>query len=161
MSSGFLVSLAAVVIVALGGRLTLPAVPLGRLARAVTALDASVVGVGLLGLGFHCGAMFFRSMAERLPGAEPSIRQIDALGHASVAWYVVPAVLTVLGLRHQHPIAPAGVGLALGGVGITMYGGSSLQTHLTAIFISVVVLASVLALLVLPPWRRRSTFLAP
>ena len=102
--------------------------------------------------------MFFRSMAERLPGAEPSIRQIDALGHASVVWYVVPAVLTVLGLRHQHPIAPAGVDLALGGVGITMYGGSSLQTHLTAIFISVVVLASILALLVLPPWRRRSTF---
>ncbi len=117
-------SQAAVVIVAFGSRLTFPAVPLGRLARAITALDAGVVGVGLLGLGFHCGAMFFRSMAERLPGAESSIRQIDALGHASVAWYVAPAVLTVLGLRHQHPIAPVGVGLALGGVGITMYGGA-------------------------------------
>lgn len=161
MSSGFLVSLAAVVIVALGTRLTLPAVPPSRLARAITAADAVVVGVGLLGLAFHCGAMFFRSMAERLPGAGPAIRQIDALGHASVVWYVVPAVLTVVGLRRQHPIALAGVAFALAGVGITMYDGSSLQTHLTAIFISVVVLASVLALLVLPPWRRRSTFSAP
>ncbi len=160
MSSGFLVSLAAVVIVALGGRLTLPAVPL-RLARAITALDAGVVGVDLLGLGFHCGAMFFRSMAERLPGADSSIRQIDALGHASVVWYVVPAALTVLGLRRQHPIALAGVALALAAVGITMYDGSSLQTHLTAIFISVVVIASVLAMLVLPPWRRRSPSPAP
>ena len=161
MSSGFLVSVAAVVVVALGSRLTLAAVPLIRLARAITALDAGVVGVGLLGLGFHCGAMFFRSMAERLPGAEPTIRQIDALGHASVAWYVGPAVLTVLGLRHQHPIEPAGVGLSLASVGITMYDGSTLQTHLTAIFISVVVLASVLALLVRPPSRRRSTLPAP
>ncbi len=161
MSSGFLVSLAAVVVIALGTRLTFPAVPPGRLARAITAADAVVVGVGLLGLALHCGAMFFRSSTERLPGAGPAIRQIDALGHASVAWYVVPAVLTLVGLRRQHPIALAGVALALAGVGITMYDGSSLQTHLTAIFISVVVVASVLAMLVLPPWRRRSTSPAP
>lgn len=35
-----------------------------------------------------------------------------------------------------------------------MYDGGSLQVHLTAIFVSVVVLAGVVAILVLPPWQR-------
>jgi hypothetical protein len=92
-------------------------------------------------------------------------QRINALGTASIIRYAVPATLVVLGLRRQHPAALAAVALALTAVGITMYDGGSLSTHLTAIFVSVVVLTTVASTLVLlrggalPPSARRLMFL--
>jgi len=154
VSFGFLIGLAAVVAVVLGARFVFAALPLRRVAVQVTITDAMLAGVGVLGLAFHCGAMFSRSAVEWLPGAGAVIREIGALGSASILWYLVPALLVLLGLRRQHPVALAVVALALAAVGITMYDGGSLQVHLTAIFITVVILAAVATMLMLPPsWR--------
>lgn len=152
MSIGFLTSLAVVVVVVVGTRFAFDALPLRR-AVPVTVTDAAVAGVGVVGLAFHCGAMFFRSLVEAWPGAATVISEIDALGTVSVIWYVVAAVLVLLGLRRQYPVPLAVAAVALIAVGVTMYDGGSLHAHLTAIFISVVVLAGVAATLVLPPWR--------
>lgn len=155
VSSSFVASLAALVVIAIGARFLLAPLPLRRVAMRVTPTDAILAGVGMVGLVFHCAAMFFRGLVEPLPGLDTAIADIRALGIASVIWYVTPAVLVLLGLRRQHPIALAVLALALAAVGFTMYNGGALQPHLTAIFVFVVILSSIAATLVLPPWRRR------
>jgi len=152
VSTSYLVGLLTAVAVVFGARLVLAALPVRRFAMPVTVTDASLFGVGVAGLALHCGAMFFSGWVEPLP--EAVISDIRALGTASIIWYVVPAVLVILGLRRQHPVTLAMIALALVAVGITMYDGSSLQVHLTVIFVSVVLLAGVVAMLVLPPWQR-------
>lgn len=154
MSAAFVVSVAAVVAVILGSRFLLTALPLAHIALPISIADAVLAGVGVLGLAFHCGAMFSRSLVAWLPGTGPAIHEIGALGTASVIWYLVPALAVLLGLRRQHPLAVVVVALALAAVGITMYDGGSLQAHLTAIFVAVVILAGVATTLLLPPWRR-------
>ena len=62
-----------------------------------------------------------------------------------MVWYVVPALLVVTGLRRLPSLALAGVVVALLAIGVTMYNGGPLDTHLIAIFSGVVVLAAVLA----------------
>lgn len=153
MSSTFLLSLAAVVAAIVGARSLFGALPLRRVAVALRVTDAGLVGVGLVGLAFHCGAMFFRSTVQPLPGADTVISQIDALKTVSMIWFAVPAALLPLGLRRQHPIALIVVTLALVAVGVTMYDAGPLSMHLTAIFIAVVVLAGVAAAMILPPRR--------
>jgi hypothetical protein len=98
--------------------------------------------------------MFFPQLVDPLPGLDAAASDIRALGTASIVWYAVPAVLVLLGLRHQHVIGQVAVAIALAAVGITMYNGGSLQAHLAAIFVSVLVLAGVTAALLLPPWQR-------
>lgn len=154
MSTAFLVSLAAVVAVLLALRLRLTALPLRRAAVRVTLLDAALLVVGATGLTFHCLAMFFRAVVEPLPGAEGAIADIRALGTASLVWYVVPAVLVLLGFRRQHPLAVTGLALSLVAVAVTMFVAGSLQVHLATIFASVVVSALIASTLVLPPWRQ-------
>lgn len=117
--------------------------------------QALLGGVGLAGLAFHCGAMFFRRTVALLPGSVAVIGDIRALGTLSILWYVVPALLVVMALRSQHPAAVAVVVLALTAVAVTMYDGGSLQVHLAAIFTSVLVMAIVVAALVLPPGLAR------
>ena len=163
MSPVFLLSLAAVVAVLLGARVLLPALPIRGRARRLSQVDAVLAGAGLAGLAFHCLAMFFRRTVEWVPGADAVTADIRSLGTASIIWYVVPAVLVLVGLRHQHPGALAVVAVALTAVGVTMYDGGPLQTHLGAIFGTVLVFALVSATVVLPPWgpepqptRRRS-----
>lgn len=118
----------------------------------MSAAQAALVGVGLAGLAFHCGAMFFRRIVALLPGSDAVSGDIRALGTLSIVWYVVPALLVVLGLRRQHPAAVGVVALALTWVGVTMYdSGPLLQVHLTAIFLAVLVIATVVAALVIPP----------
>ncbi len=159
MSTGFLGSLIAVVALLFGTRFLFAALPLRQLAVPVTITDAVLAGGGVLGLAFHCGAMFSQSLVEWLPGTGSVIREIGDLGTASILWYVAPALLVLLGLRRQNPAALAVVTLALVAVGITMYDGGSLAAHLTAIFVTVAILAAVAATLVLPP-RRRSPAVA-
>ncbi len=150
MSTAFSVALA-VSVAALGGaRLLVPGLPLGAAVRLRPA-DVAMIAVGLVVLAFHCAAMFFTDLARSLPGTDAAIDAINALGTASVVWYVVPALLVVTGLRRLPPLALAGVVVALLAIGVTMYNGGPLDTHLIAIFAGVVVLAAVLAGLVRVP----------
>jgi len=156
VSAPYVVALSIVVGVVLASRLLSSALPLPRLARPLTALDTLLLAIGLAGLTFHCGSMFFRSIVEALPGTTRAINDINAMGMASKIGYSIPAALVVLGFRHQHPAAVALVAAALTAVGITMYDNGALATHLTAIFIAVVLIAGVVSLLTRPPVLRPS-----
>ena len=137
----------------LAARFVMSPLPLRRIAVRVAVVDAAMIGAGVAGLVFHCGAMFFRRTTERLPGAHVAIGAINAMGTASRVWFIVPALLVVIGLRRQYPGGVLVVAAALAAVGVTMYDHGSLRTHLTAIFVAVVVLATVVSVLVVPPWR--------
>jgi len=151
MSAPFVVALSITVGVVLASRLLFPALPVPRLARPLTVLDSLLLGIGLAGLTFHCGSMFYTSIVQALPGTAKAIDAINAMGTASKIGYSVPAALVVIGFRHQHPAAVTLVAAALTAVGITMYDGGTLATHLTAIFIAVVLIAAVVSLLAVPP----------
>jgi hypothetical protein len=150
VSAPYVVSLSLVVAVVLGSRLFVSGLPLRRHARPLAVVDGLLLLVGLAGLGFHCGSMFFRSVVEAVPGTTRAINDIDAMGTASKVGYAIPAVLVVLGLRQQHPAAVTVVAAALAAVGITMYDDGTLATHLTAIFVAVVAIAGVVSLLAVP-----------
>ncbi len=151
MSTSFVLSLIAVVALAMCARLVLGGLPLGNLAERLSVGDAVISGIGLLGLAFHCGAMFFTGLVKAIPGAPGPVEAINALGTASIVWYLVPAVLMLAGLRRLHWSGVVAVSLALIAVGVTMYNGGALDVHLATIFAAVVVLALVAATLVLPP----------
>jgi hypothetical protein len=153
VSTGFLIGMTVAVAVLLGARLFLAVLPLRTLATPVSVTETILALAGLLGLVFHCGAMFFPALFDRIPLALTAIRQINQLGTVSIAWYVVAAALVLAGLRRQHPVAVVIVALALAAVGITMYDGGPLRAHLVAIYAAVVVLAGCGAFLILPPWR--------
>ena len=154
MSTTFLLTLGAAVALLLGLRLLLPGLPLrGRTVRLRLA-DAALVAGGSVLLAFHCIAMFFTSLAERVPGTETAIQDINALGTASLIWYVVPAIAVLLGLRRLPWGALSGGAVALLLIGITMYNGGPLDQHLVTIWIGVVLLAAILATLVAPPTTR-------
>lgn len=155
MSTAFLVSLAGVVAAILGARVLVDALPLRHVAVAVARTDLVLLGAGLVGLAFHCGAMFYPAAVHLLPRAGAVISQIDALQTVSIILFAVPAVLLLLGLRRQHPVAPTVEAVALAAVGVTMYDGGSLSAHLAAIFASVVILAGIAATLMQPAPRRR------
>lgn len=154
MSIWFPLSLSVIVAVIFASRFIVAALPVRRLARRMVTADAGMAAVGLLGLTFHCGAMFFVGLVEPLPGADTVIDDIRALGLASIVWYVVPALMVLVGFRGQQLAAVAAVGLVLVGVGVTMYDGGPLQVHLGAIIVAVTALAAVVATFVVPPWRR-------
>ena len=71
---------------------------------------------------------------------------------ASVA--VILGARFVLGFLPLYTAAPLVVAVALVAVGVTMYDGGPLRTHLVAISGSVVILAGAAAVVVGPPWRR-------
>ena len=127
----------------------------------MTVSDAVLFTVGVAGLATHCGAMFFRSTVHGLPGGNQVIRTVDPMGTPSILWFAVAAGLVMVGLRRQHVAALIAAGASLATVGYTMYDGGRLSTHLTAIFVAVVILAAILALLVIPPWRHAATGTPP
>ncbi len=151
MSSTFLVTLGVAVAILFGLRFLLPALPMRGHAVRLRFVDAAALAVGLLLLAFHCFAMFFTSLAERVPGTATAIQDIRALGTASVIWYVVPAIAVLLGLRRLHWVPLGVAALALLSIGITMYNGGPLDQHLATIWVGVVLLAATLATLVKPP----------
>ncbi len=152
MSSRFVVSLLAAVIVVLAARALWAGLPLAKFAKRVTVADTALLVVGIAVLAFHCGAMFFPRLVDPLPLTGAAASDIRALGAASIVWYVVPAILLLIALRRQHVTGQAAVALTLTVVGVTMYNGGSLQVHLAAIYFSVMTLAGVSAALLLPPW---------
>lgn len=151
MSTSFVLSLLAVVVLVACARLVLRGLPLSNLAKRLSVGDAVMSGVGLLGLAFHCGAMFFTGLVQAIPGAQDPTEAINALGTASIVWYVVAALLVLAGLRRLHWSGVVLVSVALIAVGVTMYNGGPLNVHLATIFAAVVVLAVVAAALLLPP----------
>jgi hypothetical protein len=151
MSTGYVLGLALVVVVGVGLRVLVPALPWRTIATRIMVTDAALVVLGSLGLVFHCGAMFFPALFRHLPGAHTAIGRINAMGTTSIVWYAVAAALVVLGLRRHHPVVVGLVVLALAAVGVTMYDTGPLTTHLVAIFLSVVVLIGVVTALTLPP----------
>jgi len=151
VSNSFVLSLIAVVALAVCARLVLGGLPLGNLAERLSWGDPVMSGIGLVGLVFHCGAMFFTTVVTAIPGAQGPVETINALGTASIVWYVVPAVLVLAGLWRLHWSGLVSVSLALIAVGVTMYNGGPLDVHLATIFAAVVVLALVAAALVLSP----------
>jgi hypothetical protein len=153
VSRAYGTSLGVTVALILAARFVFRALPLRRVAARVGVFDVALIGVGVLGLAFHCGAMFFRHTTERLPGAHSAIRAINALGTTSRLWFIVPALLVVIGLRRQYPVVVLVVAVALVAVGVTMYDHGPLRTHLRAIFVAVVVLATVVSAFLVPPWR--------
>ena len=157
MTHAFVASLTTAVVIIFGSRLVLAGLPLRRFATTVTATDTALITAGIGGLTFHCGAMFYRSTVERIPGTMSAINTVDAMGTASRLWFIVPAILLVIGLRRLRHVAVLTVAAGLSAVGVTMYDHGPLATHLTAIFVAVVSLAAVGATLVLPPWRRSTS----
>lgn len=153
VSPGFRVALGLAVALLLAARLLLAGLPLRGRATTLTLSEIGLVGVGLAALTFHCAAMFFTSVAERIPGTGDVIDDIRALGTASVFWYAAPAVLVLVGLRRLHWVALIVLVVALLSVGVTMYNGGPLGQHLFALFVGVVALAATLASLVQPPSR--------
>jgi hypothetical protein len=151
VSPTFLVTLGVAAALPFGLRLLLPGLPVRGVALRLRFVDAALLAAGVLLLAFHCFAMFFTSLAERLPGTATAIQDIRALGTASVIWYAAPAIAVLLGLRRLHWCALGVAALALLAIGTTMYNGGSLYQHLVAIWVGVVLLAAVLATLVMPP----------
>jgi hypothetical protein len=119
-----------------------------RAGRPVRVIDGALIMVGTLGLVFHCFAMFYRSAASSVPFARPFVEAVNGMGPASVTLFVVPAALLLVGLRHQHAYVITIEVLTLLAVGVTMYDHRGLAAHLTAIFIAVTALATIVAFVV-------------
>lgn len=136
-----------------GARALVPGIPLKRYARTSSWFDIGLTILGALGLVLHCVAMFYRGLIGSVPGTGGYIQLVNDLGGASIALYVVPAVLVLAGLRRQHPLALAIVALTLVAVGITMYDHGPLAIHLATILGAAIALAISTALLVRRPSR--------
>lgn len=143
------------------GRVVLPVLP-SRLSVRLDPVEIVLSVMGVLGLGFHCGAMFYRSAIQSLPGTQTAVTAINALGMASLVAFVVPAVLLIVGIRRIRTTALALVVLVLGAVGTTMYDGGPPGAHLTAIFAAVTLLALCVATQIgQPPTSGRIAVSAP
>ncbi|MBG6218867.1 hypothetical protein IWX75_003354 [Arthrobacter sp. CAN_A6] len=156
MSTSFVLTLTGIAAALLVLRLVIPGLPLGRVARRLTPLDLGLTVVGVLGLILHCASMFFRPVVAAIPGSDGVISQINSMGTASMIWYTVPALLVLVGLRRQHWVAFVLLAASLLAVGITMYNGTALSTHLDTIFTAGVMIAATVFLLSAPPWRREA-----
>ncbi|MGV8896405.1 MAG: hypothetical protein ACOH10_06590 [Rhodoglobus sp.] len=153
MSAEFSITLAVASLLIFLARLVLPQLPLRRAAVRLSAIDLALLVVGVVGLTFHCTAMFYRQLFDTVPEIAPLVDAVNGMSVASVVLYVGPALLLLIGLRRQHWV-PLVLALALIAVGITMYNGGSLQLHLAAIFVAVLVLVGVISTVVVPPWQR-------
>lgn len=132
-------------------RQVLPVLPLSTWARRIGALDAVLSVLGILGLVGHCVAMFFPRIIQSIPGTTSYARVVNELGRGSAVLFVIPALLLLVGLHRQQPVAIGLLLAALAAVGITMYDHGSLRLHLTMISIAVVLISLIGTLLVLPP----------
>jgi hypothetical protein len=154
VSTTFVLSLALAVALLLGARLLLPALPLRGGAITLGLAEFGALAAGLAVLAFHCVAMFFTSLAARLPASASAIDDIRALGTASVVWYVAPVLVVLLALRRLQWGPLTVVFLALLSIGVTMYDGGTLERHLLTIWGGVTLLAATILLWVRPPATR-------
>ncbi|MHA7277957.1 hypothetical protein ACX80O_15790 [Arthrobacter sp. Hz1] len=157
MSTSFVLTLLGIAAVLLVLRLVIPGLPLQRVTQRLTPLDLVLTVLGVLGLILHCASMFFRPLVASIPGSGSVITQINSMGTASMIWYAIPALLVLVGLRRQHWVALILLAASLLAVGITMYNGTALSTHLDTIFAAGVMIAATVFLLSTPPWHREPT----
>ena len=155
MTAGFSITLAVSALLILLARFVMPQIPIKSRAVRLSVPNAALVGVGVVGLLFHCTAMFSQQIYKGAPTLTPLVGLVNSMGVVSVVLFMVPAVFILIGLRRQQRGALAVLGLALVAVGGTMYVGGALQLHLAAIFAATVVLAVLISLFVLPPRRAR------
>ncbi len=153
MSTEFVVVLAVVALVLLLSRFSIPGLPLKGLAARMTGVDFILAAAGLCGLILHCASMFYQPLVALIPGSTAVISQINSMGMASVIWYVLPSLLLLTGLRRQNFVVLTVLAAALVAVGVSMYNGAALSTHLSTVFAAAVVVAAIMFLLVVPPWN--------
>ena len=151
MSTSYVVALVVLVVATGLARVVLPVLPWRRVCVQLRPVAVVLAVLGLLGLAFHCGAMFYRSTILSLPGTEMAVAHINALGVVSMVAFAAPAALLIVGLRRISSPALALIALALAAVGTTMYDGGPLAPHLAAIFASVTLLALCTATLIGAP----------
>jgi hypothetical protein len=156
MSPAYLALLSGVVVAIISSRVLFKGIPLPLGSSPLSVLDAIALSGGVVGLVLHCGAMFFRSWFRSIPGGHVVIRIVDPLGTSSILWFAIAAALVLVGLRRQLVVVLALVAGSLAAVGVTMYDGGSLRAHLTAIFVSVVLLAAVGRILAVPQSSKAS-----
>lgn len=154
MTALFSIVLGATVVVVLLLRLAVPQLPLRGLAVRLTGVDAILLVVGVIGLAFHCTAMFARQLFDPFPVIQPTVQVVNSSGPIGVILFAVPATLVIVALRRQRRAAVLLVALALLAVGITMYLLGSLPVHLITIFGATVLLAGVVVALTIAPWRK-------
>jgi len=145
-----------VLVVAIGlARMVLPVLPWRRVSVRLDPVDVVLSVLGVLGLAFHCGAMFYRSTILSVPGTETGVAEINALGAVSIVAFAVPAALLIVGLRRISSLGLMLIVLALAAVGTTMYDAGPLAAHLAAIFATVMLLALCAATLIGRPQTGR------
>ena len=155
MSTAYVVALV-VLVVAIGlARMVLPVLPWRRVSVRLHPVDFVLSVLGVLGLAFHCGAMFYGSTILSVPGTETGVAEINALGAVSIAAFAVPAALLIVGLRRINSLGLMLIVLALAAVGTTMYDAGPLSAHLAAIFATVMLLALCAATLIGRPQTGR------
>lgn len=155
MTAMFSITLALVAVLILLARFVAPQLPVQGRAVRLSVPDAVLLGVGILGLAFHCTAMFARRIFDGVGVLRPVVGLVNAMGAASVVLFVVPAVLVLIALRRQQPIAVGALLVLLVAVGLTMYVGGPFWLHLAVIFASTVTIAGIVSLFAVPPWRSR------
>lgn len=136
-----------VALVAVGARVLARRPLLPHQAKPLRAWEASVAAVSLLALVFHCLAMFFAGWIDLVPFLRAPAAAVRAMGTASQLAYWVPGVVLVIAVRRVQPLALAVLFVTMIGVGVTMYRGFALTTHLAwlaAAVASVVVIFSAL-----------------
>ena len=153
MTAAFAVPLAGVSVLILLARLVVPQLPLAGRSVRLSWVDAVLFLCGVVGLAFHCAAMFYRHLFDGIGPLGPLVVMVNEMNAVSVILFVVPALLVLMGLRRHYRVALAVLALTLLVVGVTMYSGSPLNVHLGAIFVAVVALVSHVVLFVIPPWQ--------
>lgn len=124
-----------------------PLVP--RRAVPVDRAGLVVAGVAVLALVMHCAVMFFAPWTDALPGGRVVGDAVRGMGATSQWAYWVPALALLVALRRVWWPGLAALGMALLGVGVTMFWPFALATHLAwlaaVILVGVVVLNSLVA----------------
>jgi len=154
VTAAFAVTLVGVCVLLLLARLVVPQLPLAGHSVRLSWVDAVLLLCGVVGLAFHCAAMFYRPLFGGIGPLGPLVDMVNEMNVASIILFVVPALLVLIGLRRHYRVSLAVLTLSLLVVGVTMYAGTPLNVHLGTIFVAVVALVGHVALFVIPPWQR-------
>lgn len=73
MSAGYVLAIVVAVLVTGAARVLTGARSIARDARRARGGDMTLLAVGLAGLAFHCGAMFYRPAFRSVPGFRPAV----------------------------------------------------------------------------------------
>lgn len=148
MSTSFTATLLGLIGILLAVRLVIRRPPFKILARPISRWAAVLAGIAIVGLVLHCTAMFDRGILDAIPGTGGYIQLVNRLGAPSKVLYAAPALLLLTGFRQQRRVVLAVLTVALVAVGVTMYDGGSVTTHLACIFVTAVLVSTTTTLLI-------------